>query len=64
MPHTFTLLATALLVMVTTFASAQTHTLESSLTFESSLTAATTDWIETRITSQTVGRPTDLVYRP
>lgn len=58
MPHTFTLLATALLVMVTTFASAQTHTLESSLT------AATTDWIETRITSQTVGRPTDLVYRP
>jgi len=44
--------------MVTTFASAQTHTLESSLT------AATTDWIETRITSQTVGRPTDLVYRP
>lgn len=70
MSHTFTLLATALLVMVTTFASAQTHTFESSLafesslTFESGLTAATTDWIETRITSQTVGRPTDLVYRP
>ncbi|WP_097931924.1 hypothetical protein [Monaibacterium marinum] len=60
MTHTFTLLTltTALLVMVTTFASAQTHTPESCLP------AATTDWIDTLITSQTVGGPTDLVYRP